>query len=123
MSGGTAVARNLVSADMEIRVWNRTREKAEPLADDGAEVADRTVEAAEGADFLLTMLSDTDATAEAVGGGALAALSADAVWAAGALGLLRRSPNATAQPCKPVTEKRTWPPSTRRSERKVGEAA
>src|ERR687889_279863 len=79
---GAAMARNLVSAGMEVRAWNRTREKAEPLADDGAKVADTPAEAAAGAGFVLTMLSDGDAVAEAVDGedGALLALPDDGVW-------------------------------------------
>jgi 3-hydroxyisobutyrate dehydrogenase len=79
---GAAMARNLISARMEVRAWNRTREKAEPLADDGAKVADTPAEAAEGAGFVLTMLSEADAVAEAVGGedGALSALPDDGVW-------------------------------------------
>ena len=77
---GAAMARNLLSAGMEVRVWNRSREKAEPLADDGATVADSPTEAAEGAGFVLTMLAD--AVAEAAGGenGALSALPEDGVW-------------------------------------------
>ncbi len=54
---GAAMARNLLSAGMEVRVWNRSREKAEPLADDGATVKDSPAEAAEGAGFVLTMLA------------------------------------------------------------------
>ena len=78
---GAAIARNLIAAGMEVRAWNRTREKAEPLADDGAKVADTPAEAAEGAGFVLTMLAETDAVVEAVdGGGALSALSDDGVW-------------------------------------------
>ena len=78
---GAAMARNLLAAGMEVRVWNRTREKAEPLADDGATVADSPAEAAEGADFVLTMLADADTVAEAVeGGGALSTLADDGVW-------------------------------------------
>jgi 3-hydroxyisobutyrate dehydrogenase len=79
---GAAMARNLLSAGMEVRVWNRSREKAEPLADDGATVADSLTEAAEGAGFVLTMLADADAVAEAAGGenGALSALPEDGVW-------------------------------------------
>jgi 3-hydroxyisobutyrate dehydrogenase len=78
---GAAIARNLIAAGMEVRTWNRTREKAEPLADDGAKVADTAAEAAEGAGFVLTMLAETDAVVEAVdGGGALSALSDDGVW-------------------------------------------
>ena len=79
---GAAMARNLLAAGMEVRAWNRTREKAEPLADDGAQVTDSPAEAAEGADFVLTMLANTDAVAEAAAGenGALPALSDDGVW-------------------------------------------
>jgi 3-hydroxyisobutyrate dehydrogenase len=40
---GAAMARNLVSAGMEVRVWNRSREKACPLAEDGAKVDMATV--------------------------------------------------------------------------------
>ncbi len=77
---GAAMARNLLSDGMEVRAWNRSREKAEPLADDGAKVADSPAEAAEGAGFVLTMLADADAVAEAVEGGALSALPDDGVW-------------------------------------------
>jgi 3-hydroxyisobutyrate dehydrogenase len=79
---GAAMARNLLSDGMEVRAWNRSREKAEPLADDGATVADSPTEAAEGAGFVLTMLADADAVAEAAGGenGALSALPEDGVW-------------------------------------------
>ena len=77
---GAAMARNLIDAGMEVRVWNRTREKAEPLAEDGAKVADSPAEAADGADFLLTMLADTDAVEEALSDGTLDALADDGVW-------------------------------------------
>jgi 3-hydroxyisobutyrate dehydrogenase len=40
---GAGIARNLLAAGMEVRAWNRTREKAEPLADDGANVVDTPV--------------------------------------------------------------------------------
>ncbi len=79
---GAAMARNLLAAGFEVRAWNRSREKAESLADDGASVADSPAEAAEGAGFVLTMLADADAVAEAAGGedGALSALPDDGVW-------------------------------------------
>ena len=79
---GAAMARNLLAAGMEVRVWNRTREKAEPLADDGAKVADIPAEAAEGAGLVLTMLADAETVEQAAGGedGALPALSEDGVW-------------------------------------------
>lgn len=77
---GAAMARNLISAGMEVRAWNRTREKVEPLADDGAIVADSPLQAADGVDFLLTMLPDADTTAGVVGDGVLAALAEGGIW-------------------------------------------
>ena len=77
---GAAMAGNLLEAGIRVRVWNRSREKAEPLAQDGAEVADTPATAAEDADFLLTMLSDADAIEDAVGDGTLAALAEGSVW-------------------------------------------
>jgi 3-hydroxyisobutyrate dehydrogenase len=77
---GAAMARNLLSAGMQVGAWNRSREKAEPLAKDGAEVADDPADAARGADFLMTMLADADVVEEAVGDGALPALAEDSVW-------------------------------------------
>ena len=77
---GAAMARNLLAAGMGVRVWNRTREKAEPLGEDGASVMDTPAEAADGADFLLTMLADAGATEEAVGDGVLERLVDGAVW-------------------------------------------
>jgi 3-hydroxyisobutyrate dehydrogenase len=77
---GAAMARNLLAAGLEVRAWNRSREKAEPLAQDGAEVADDPKDAARGANFLLTMLADADVVEEAVGGDVLDALAEDGVW-------------------------------------------
>jgi len=77
---GAAMARNLLSAGMQVGAWNRSREKAEPLEKDGAEVADDPADAARGAEFLLTMLADADVVEEAVGDGVLPALAEDGVW-------------------------------------------
>ncbi|GAA4617413.1 NAD(P)-dependent oxidoreductase [Saccharopolyspora hordei] len=55
---GAAIARNLARAGHTVRVWNRTRAKAEPLAADGAHVADTPAEAVRGADVVLTMVHD-----------------------------------------------------------------
>ncbi|WP_432042344.1 NAD(P)-dependent oxidoreductase [Streptomyces cadmiisoli] len=55
---GAAMARNIAAAGHTVRAWNRTREKAEPLAADGAHIADTPAEAVEGADVVLTMLYD-----------------------------------------------------------------
>ena len=79
---GSAMARNLKAAGMEVRAWNRSRERAEPLADGGVEVAQSAAEAARGADFLITMLADGEVVAEVVGreGSPLAALAEGGVW-------------------------------------------
>jgi 3-hydroxyisobutyrate dehydrogenase len=74
---GEPVARNLTRAGFDVRVWNRTRDKAEPLAEDGAAVCDSAAEAAEGAELVLTMLADADSIAETV---EEVAFAADAVW-------------------------------------------
>ncbi|NYV78497.1 NAD(P)-binding domain-containing protein, partial [Streptomyces sp. UH6] len=55
---GAAMARNIARAGHPLRVWNRSREKAEPLAADGARVAATPAEAVEGADVVVTMLYD-----------------------------------------------------------------
>ena len=79
---GAAMARNLLAAGMQVRVWNRSREKAEPLAQDGATVAASPAEAAEGAGFVLTMLPEAGVIEEVAVGedGALSTLSGDGVW-------------------------------------------
>ncbi|GAA3789445.1 NAD(P)-dependent oxidoreductase [Streptomyces chiangmaiensis] len=55
---GAAMARNIARAGHAVRAWNRTRAKAEPLAADGAHIADSPAEAVQGADVVLTMLYD-----------------------------------------------------------------
>lgn len=61
---GAPMAANIAKAGLDVRVWNRTRAKAEALAD-VATVAGTAAEAAEGADILVTMLADGPAVAEA----------------------------------------------------------
>jgi 3-hydroxyisobutyrate dehydrogenase len=52
---GGPIARNLAAAGHDVRVWNRTRPKAEGL---GAEVAETPAQAVDGAEVLITMLAD-----------------------------------------------------------------
>jgi 3-hydroxyisobutyrate dehydrogenase len=78
---GAAIARNLAAAGIETRAWNRSPERAEPLADHGVTVASAAAEAADGADAVLTMLADADAvlsvmTKERV----IEATSSNAIW-------------------------------------------
>ena len=56
---GAGMARNIAAAGIPLRVWNRTRAKAEPLAGAGVTVADTAAEAVRGADVVITMLFDT----------------------------------------------------------------
>lgn len=59
---GAGMARNIAAAGLPLTVWNRTREKAEPLAD-VATVAPSVAEAVTGADVVVTMLFDADSVA------------------------------------------------------------
>jgi 3-hydroxyisobutyrate dehydrogenase len=77
---GAPMARNLVRAGFDVRVWNRTRSKAEPLAADGARVADTPADAVSGADIVLTMVHDGHAALETMRQAA-GSLTPGAVWA------------------------------------------
>src|SRR6202020_2784817 len=80
---GFAMARNLARDGYAVRAWNRSRDKAEPLAADGAEICDTPAQAAEDAGVILTMVADADTVIDAMSGeqGALAAQLADAaIW-------------------------------------------
>ena len=70
---GAPMARNVRAAGHEVSAWNRSREKAEPLAPDGVTVAGSVAEAVAGADVVVTMLADAQAV-EAVVEEALGAL-------------------------------------------------
>jgi 3-hydroxyisobutyrate dehydrogenase-like beta-hydroxyacid dehydrogenase len=63
-SMGSAIAANLVRAGHKVVVWNRTPQKAQPLVEAGATLAQRPAEAAR-AGVVITMLSD-DAAVESV---------------------------------------------------------
>jgi 3-hydroxyisobutyrate dehydrogenase len=76
---GAGMARNIAKAGMAVRAWNRTRERAEPLAEDGITVVDSPTEAVAGADVILTMLSDGEAVL-AVAGEVLPGAGEDVVW-------------------------------------------
>lgn len=77
---GSAVARNLLRAGMEVRVWNRTPSRAEPLAREGAEVTASPAEAARGVDFLIPFLPDAGVIQEVIAQGVLTALARNGVW-------------------------------------------
>ena len=56
---GKPMAKNLMEAGYELVLYNRTLEKAEALAEDGAEVAANPREVAENSDIVVTMLPDS----------------------------------------------------------------
>ncbi len=62
---GAPMARHLIKAGHDVTVWNRTRSREEPLADIGATRADSPAAVADGADAVLTCVSD-DPDLEAV---------------------------------------------------------
>lgn len=73
---GTALAKRLLDQGLEVSVWNRTAERAEPLAALGATVASTAAEAVAGADVVLLTLFHAEAVAEVLGQAADAAPAA-----------------------------------------------
>jgi 2-hydroxy-3-oxopropionate reductase len=65
---GTPMARNLIEAGFELVLYNRTREKAEALAERGAEIAASPREAAAKSDVTITMLPGPPEVEELVAG-------------------------------------------------------
>lgn len=76
---GFGMATNLARAGFTVRAWNRTRERAEPLASAGVTVVGTPVEAVTGADVVLTMLFDAPSTLEVMDK-ARGALAAGTLW-------------------------------------------
>ncbi|MFD4671807.1 NAD(P)-dependent oxidoreductase [Lentzea sp. NPDC058450] len=76
---GAPIAANLAAAGHDVRVWNRTRAKAEPLAAQGAVVVDTPAEAVEGVEIVLTVLNDGP-TVTTTMQAAAPSLPHDAVW-------------------------------------------
>ncbi len=64
---GEGMAANLLKAGHELTVYNRTREKAAPLAKQGAKVASSIAEACQG-DAVITMLANDEAVSGVVFG-------------------------------------------------------
>ncbi|RAX40001.1 NAD(P)-dependent oxidoreductase [Rhizobium tropici] len=77
---GSAMAVNLIKAGHEVTVYNRSRDKAEALAGEGAKVAATVAEASAG-EAVFTMLAHDDALSAVVhgDGGVLASLGKGAV--------------------------------------------
>jgi 3-hydroxyisobutyrate dehydrogenase-like beta-hydroxyacid dehydrogenase len=65
---GTPMARHLLAAGHELRVWNRSEGRTEPLLREGAIAAGTPAEAELGADAVITMLFDDAANEEVIFG-------------------------------------------------------
>jgi 3-hydroxyisobutyrate dehydrogenase len=76
---GAPIARNLARTGLRTSAWNRSADKAEPLAADGVEVARSPQDACRGREIVLTMLADADAALD-VAEQALPAAADGAVW-------------------------------------------
>jgi 3-hydroxyisobutyrate dehydrogenase-like beta-hydroxyacid dehydrogenase len=61
---GSGMARNLLRAGHQVTVYNRTRDKAEPLAADGARIAASPAEACRDCEAAISMLADDRAVEE-----------------------------------------------------------
>ncbi len=55
---GVPMSKNLIKAGHEVTVWNRTKAKAQPVLDAGAQWADSPKEIAEKCEFIFTMVAD-----------------------------------------------------------------
>ncbi|MGH3492443.1 MAG: NAD(P)-dependent oxidoreductase [Sciscionella sp.] len=79
---GYPMAANLCRAGLQVRVFNRTQDKARGLADLGASIADTPAEAVHGADLVVTMVADGPSVTAVMQGsqGALGAMGPEAVW-------------------------------------------
>jgi 3-hydroxyisobutyrate dehydrogenase-like beta-hydroxyacid dehydrogenase len=78
---GVGMARNLLRAGHTVAIYNRSREKAEALAADGARVANSPADACRQAEAVMTMLADDHAVEEIVFGvhGIASALERDCI--------------------------------------------
>lgn len=76
---GAPMSRNLLKAGHDLRVWNRSRDKAAPLAELGATVCDTPAEAVAGSEIVISMLSDGPASG-AIQDAAMEAFTDGAVW-------------------------------------------
>jgi 3-hydroxyisobutyrate dehydrogenase-like beta-hydroxyacid dehydrogenase len=76
---GAGIARRIAAAGHPVTVWNRTPEKAQPLLDEGLDVAATSAELAASVDVLFTMLTNT-AAIEGLAEDVLPALRPGAIW-------------------------------------------
>ncbi|MBI4274844.1 MAG: NAD(P)-dependent oxidoreductase [Rhizobiales bacterium] len=73
---GAAIGARLMETGHQVAVWNRTAEKAKPLAEGGAKIAASPAELAKTSEAIITILTDAEAI-DKVYGGASGILAAD----------------------------------------------
>jgi 3-hydroxyisobutyrate dehydrogenase-like beta-hydroxyacid dehydrogenase len=79
---GSAIVRRLLAAEHDVTVWNRTRDKAEPMLAAGARWADSPREVAEQSEVVFTMVTNTAAVRAVTEGpdGVIAGLASGKVY-------------------------------------------
>lgn len=78
---GFPMSVNLLAAGIDLTVWNRSANKAAPLADQGATVADDLGVSVADADVIISMLADGSITGEVIANaGVQSALKRGALW-------------------------------------------
>jgi 3-hydroxyisobutyrate dehydrogenase len=84
---GAPMAANIAREGLTVRAWNRTIDRARPLEQDAVTVVETPGQAVEGADVVVTMLSDAGPTFE-VAEAVLPGMAPEAIWAQmGTIGL------------------------------------
>ena len=92
---GSGMAGCLLAAGNEVNVWNRSADKAEPLAAMGCTISATPAEAARNADVILSMVADDDAS--------------ERVWLADDGALSTASPGTLAIECSTISHLITQP--------------
>jgi 3-hydroxyisobutyrate dehydrogenase len=84
---GAPMARHLAAAGHDVTAWNRTADKARPLAEHGVAVAEDAAAAMTGAEVVVTMLTDGRAVEDVMEEVAPAAGSGAVWWQASTVGV------------------------------------
>jgi 3-hydroxyisobutyrate dehydrogenase len=84
---GAPMARHLAEAGHDVTVWNRTADRARPLAEAGARVAEDPAAAMSGAEVVVTMLTDGAAVEDVMREAAPAAADGTIWWQASTVGI------------------------------------
>ena len=79
---GSRMAANLLKAGQDLNLYNRTKEKAETLINEGAQWCDTPAQLAANADILFTMLAHPEAIGQVAFGedGYLENMKSDSIW-------------------------------------------